>query len=541
VPPPWAGCKNRSRVLSSVVKLADTVARHCPAVNTNTVFPGACVGAPDFVACVDEQVECRVCQILNQNDGLSIDCDTFDDGQSNGSCPNAPGVSTTTTVPTTLGTTTTTSTTTTTVVAAVCGNNSVEGGEQCDDGNTSAGDCCSPSCQYDALGAACTTDANACTDDVCDGAGACQHTNNADPCNDGLFCNGADTCSGGSCAGHAGNPCPGADGDGDCSETCDEVADACTANDPVGFGCDDGSCLPCGDGQRCISPLGCESGVCSGGSLTMPPPWATCQPASCTDGIQNGGETDVDCGGATICPRCQAGDSCFAGSDCTSSVCSSGLCQAPTCSDGVLNGSETDIDCGGSCPDCLPGDSCLAGSDCTSGICSGGLCTTPTCSDGVKNQGEGDVDCGGPCADCALGKTCNTGGDCQTGSCNGGICKCPSHLFTFSITSNSGGVFDSAEWPGGNASQSIPGGCGVTIKRPGDNIDLVCSLGGGGFAVIGSSGFSSCFGTGGEDGDGCQADSCPPAGVPSCCATRPSCSAALNGSGSARYFVQCNP
>jgi len=33
----------------------------------------------------------------------------------------------------------------------------------------------------------------------------------------------------------------------------------------------------------------------------------------------------------------------------------------------------------------------------------------------------------------------------------------------------------------------------------------------------------------------------PPAGIGSCCDARPSCSAALNGSGSARYFVRCNP
>ncbi|MCI5221238.1 MAG: hypothetical protein D3924_00790, partial [Candidatus Electrothrix sp. AR4] len=45
--------------------------------------------------------------------------------------------------------------------------------------------------------------------------------------------------------------------------------------------------------------------------------------SSCSDGIQNGDETGVDCGGS--CPN----------------ACSS-------CSDGVQNGDETDIDCGGS-------------------------------------------------------------------------------------------------------------------------------------------------------------------------------------------------
>ena len=54
---------------------------------------------------------------------------------------------------------------------------------------------------------------------------------------------------------------------------------------------------------------------------------APCGPASCTDGIQNGDETGVDCGGPD-CPAC------------------------PTCEDGVQNGDETGVDCGGS--DCAP-------------------------------------------------------------------------------------------------------------------------------------------------------------------------------------------
>ena len=52
-----------------------------------------------------------------------------------------------------------------------------------------------------------------------------------------------------------------------------------------------------------------------------------CGPPSCTDGIQNGNETGVDCGGPD-CPAC------------------------PTCNDGIQNGSETGVDCGG--PDCAP-------------------------------------------------------------------------------------------------------------------------------------------------------------------------------------------
>ena len=41
---------------------------------------------------------------------------------------------------------------------AVCGDTVIDVGEQCDDGNTVNGDCCSSSCQYDASGAPCTDD-----------------------------------------------------------------------------------------------------------------------------------------------------------------------------------------------------------------------------------------------------------------------------------------------------------------------------------------------------------------------------------------------
>ena len=55
-----------------------------------------------------------------------------------------------------------------------------------------------------------------------------------------------------------------------------------------------------------------------------PPPIPTC-----SDGIQNQGETQVDCGGP--CPPCPV---------------------LETCNDGIQNQNETGIDCGGVCPPC---------------------------------------------------------------------------------------------------------------------------------------------------------------------------------------------
>lgn len=78
----------------------------------------------------------------------------------------------------------------------VCGNGLLEAGEQCDDGNTAAGDCCSPSCIAEPAHSLCTSDGNVCTDDRCDGAGACTHQPNSSAC--GSACLPA-TCSAGAC------------------------------------------------------------------------------------------------------------------------------------------------------------------------------------------------------------------------------------------------------------------------------------------------------------------------------------------------------
>jgi cysteine-rich repeat protein len=56
----------------------------------------------------------------------------------------------------------------------LCGNGTIDSGEQCDDGNVTDGDCCSSTCTFESAGTPCP-DAEDCTYDVCDGAGACSH------------------------------------------------------------------------------------------------------------------------------------------------------------------------------------------------------------------------------------------------------------------------------------------------------------------------------------------------------------------------------
>ena len=72
-----------------------------------------------------------------------------------------------------------------------------------------------------------------------------------------------------------------------------------------------------------------------------------------------------------------------------------------TCSDGIKNQQEIDIDCGGNCPKCGENKICMSNQDCLSNYCNPNFrCSTPSCSDNWKNQNEEDADCGGVCLPC---------------------------------------------------------------------------------------------------------------------------------------------
>ena len=91
----------------------------------------------------------------------------------------------------------------------------------------------------------------------------------------------------------------------------------------------------------------------------------------CADRVRDGDETDVDCGGtAAACPRCAGGAECVVPSDCQTGGCANGRCVMATCSDGVRDGFEGDVDCGAGCPKCVVGARCAANPDCTSNSCS---------------------------------------------------------------------------------------------------------------------------------------------------------------------------
>ena len=108
---------------------------------------------------------------------------------------------------------------------------------------------------------------------------------------------------------------------------------------------------------------------------------------------------------------------------CPTGTCNAqGMCAAPTCTDGFENGDETDTDCGGSCAPastCADGDGCAIGADCTSGVCgANNTCSAPACGDGVMQTGEmcddGNMTNGDGCDD-------GTGGNCRPTGCGNGV------------------------------------------------------------------------------------------------------------------------
>jgi len=75
----------------------------------------------------------------------------------------------------------------------------------------------------------------------------------------------------------------------------------------------------------------------------------------------------------------------------------------PRCDDGIKNGAETDVDCGGgACRACTTGQGCAAPTDCESGFCEPNVkqCIAPgaetDCLDGIDNNGDGLADCQDP-------------------------------------------------------------------------------------------------------------------------------------------------
>ena len=136
----------------------------------------------------------------------------------------------------------------------------------------------------------------------------------------------------------------------------------------VGVDCG-GTCGKCA-GEGCTVGSECGSGTCENGVCQEPPSGPGTTPPGPTDGKKNNGETDVDCGGPNA-PPCADGKACAADTDCVDKWCKpeTKTCVAPRSDDGVKNGTETDVDCGGQSGNkCAEGLTCVVDADCN-GAC----------------------------------------------------------------------------------------------------------------------------------------------------------------------------
>jgi hypothetical protein len=120
------------------------------------------------------------------------------------------------------------------------------------------------------------------------------------------------------------------------------------------------------------------------------------------------------------------------GTGCSGGTCQGGSCLAPTCTppDGITNGTETGVDCGGLCPRCANGQPCTSRDDCRSAFCANGLCQE--CAPGLCGS-DGNGSCG-----CTIAKgsgqfVCRTAKGTPNSSC-----LCPPGTSCFNVMAQDG-------------------------------------------------------------------------------------------------------
>ncbi|MFQ5495644.1 MAG: S8 family serine peptidase, partial [Phycisphaerae bacterium] len=256
-------------------------------------------------------------------------------------------------------------------------------------------------------------------------------------CDDGVFCNGAETCNAGTCQAGTAPTCD--DGIGCTDDSCNTGTDSCD-NIANNANCDDG--LACNGAETCDSVNDCQAGTtvnCDDGVActtdTCNEPGGTCSNtpvnAACDDGVFcNGTETcsaTLDCQAGTT-PTCDDGvgctdDSCNTGTDSCDNIPNDANCADGSACNGVETCSAT--------LDCQAGTAvnCNDGIGCTTDACnepSGTCSNTPNdavCDDGLFCNGTETCDA---VFDCQAGTTvnCNDGVACTDDSCNEATNSC---------------------------------------------------------------------------------------------------------------------
>ncbi|MHA2022465.1 MAG: hypothetical protein ACTSWQ_02265, partial [Candidatus Thorarchaeota archaeon] len=192
---------------------------------------------------------------------------------------------------------------------------------------------------------------------------------------------------------------------------------------------------------------GTSGGYCGD---TVINPIEHCEPSLFTTTLCSELFTDAT-GGSLSCDECKfdtsactyTGSACDVDQDCLSGVCELGVCVGGACDDGVKNGQEGGVDCGGDCDACEAGSECEINLDCDTGWCNNGICEVSACDDGVKNGLETGQDCGGVCDSlCPEGEGCESNADCETGYCD---MDSPMHTCVSNPDADQDGIPDECE------------------------------------------------------------------------------------------------
>ena len=177
-------------------------------------------------------------------------------------------------------------------VSGVCSIPRKPNGVNCNDGNacTQSDTCASGVCRA-GVPVECVASDQCHDAGSCDPAtGSCSNPLSADGtlCDDGIYCNGADSCAAGACDTHLGDPCPGAV----CAEICTEQGDGCHC---VPEACGDGI-LQSGRGEECD-----DGNLRNDDSCTE-----LCLFSQCGDGILDPNTEECDDGNLVDGDRCSS-------------------------------------------------------------------------------------------------------------------------------------------------------------------------------------------------------------------------------------------
>jgi subtilisin family serine protease len=246
-------------------------------------------------------------------------------------------------------------------------------------------------------------DGVSCTDDSCnEGTDSCDNSPNDGLCDDGLFCNGEESCNGSNCV-VGSDPCPG--------QFCDEGTDSCI--DCVVDG-------DCDDGQYCNGAETCSGGTCQSGTAVSCDDGVACTDDSCNEGTDSCDNTAND-GNCDDGQYCNGSETCHATLDCQSGTavnCDDGVaCTDDSCNEGTDSCDNTPND--GLCDD---GVFCNGAESCNGSTCVGGSdpCPGQFCDEGSDSCIDCLVD-----GDCDDGLFCNGAETCSGGSCQVGGDPCP--------------------------------------------------------------------------------------------------------------------